>query len=299
MGIAPRIVRRGVATAPAAPAVKPAPATPAQDLAAELTAEEDTSTVVEIPAEEPAEEEETAPVVEAATPAPAPAAPARTFPARKVATAAPATNVAAALDKAAKEQKTRFSPLPKKVIINKGAKENKEPEEGDRITRDYLFEKFWEELQKYEEMDFTGVTKAQARRLFEFFESFTSGVIDKFEILFMGMLFKHQEKTGSFREPKDVIFYNGPHLEIVGRKVFPGVTAALQVINGKVKIGHVKEGVAEEEPDKIVEDPELAKVVRPEYDKHLEKTVNRLEADDAKAAARAAKLQERAAAILK
>lgn len=287
MGIAPRIVRRGVATSPAAKPATPAPApTAAQDLANELTAD-DSSTVVEIP-EEPEVEE--APVVEAATPAPAPA------PAKKVA-AAPTANVAAALDKAAKEQK-KFSPLPKKVTINK-AKEVKEPEEGDRITRDFMFEEFWKFLQTYQEMDFAGVTKAQARRLFEAFESFTSGVIDKYEILFAGMLFKHQEKTGSFREPKDVIFYNGPHLEIVGRKVFPGVTAALQVINGKVKIGHVKEGVDENEPDKIEEDAELAKVVRPEYDKHLEKSVNRLEADDAKAVARAAKLQERAAALLK
>jgi len=299
--IAPRIIRRGVAPIVKQPAPAPAP-TPAQDLAAELTADDNT-TVVEIP-EEPEPEEEQ-PVVEVAE-APAAPAPAPKFPQKKTfgavggtkpALRAPATNVAAALDKAAKEQK-KFSPL-KKVTINK-TKEDREPEDGERITRDYLIDRFHEALLNYpsQEMDFTGINKAQAKRLEEFFETFLASIIDKYDVFALGMLFKHQEKTGSFREPKDVIFYNGPHLEIVARKIFPGINAALQVINGKVKIGHVKEGVADEEPDKIVEDAELAKIVYPEYLKHLEKTVNRLDADDAKAAARAAKLQERGSALL-
>lgn len=285
MAIQPRIVRRGVATAPVAPK---APATPAADLAADLAAE---PTVVEVPAEEEA------PTVEVAEETPVAPAPKPAPVAKKVA-AAPATNVAAALDKAANESK-KLSPLPKKVVINRGPKEEKPLEDGDQLTRDAFFRMFQNFLVNYEEMDFAGITLAQSRRLWEALEKFVGeDVINHFRCNLFGFLFKHEQKKGSFREPKDIIFYNGPHLEISARKIFEGINAAVMVnkdANGNVvsvEAGKMVEGVFQA-------DKELTKTVVPEYYKHLEATVNRLEADDAKAAARAAKIQERAAAFLK
>lgn len=287
MAIAPRIVRRGVNTAPtAAPA---APVTPAADLANDLAA--DNTTVVEIP-EEPAEE--AAPAEEVAVaPAPAPKA------APVVKKAQPAqTNVAAALDKAAKEDSKKLSPLPKKVVINRGPKEEKPLEEGDQLTRDAFFRMFQNFLTTYAEMDFSGITLAQSRRFFEALEKFVGEeVIDHYRCNLFGFLFKHEQKKGSFREPKDIIFYNGPHLEITARKIFEGITAAVMVnkdASGKiisVEAGKMTDG-------QFVADKELSKTVVPEYYKHLEATFARLEADDTKAAARAAKLQERASALL-
>jgi len=286
MAIAPRIVRRGVTAAPVAPK---APATPAADLAADLASE---STVVETPAEEAAEE---APTVEVAE---APAAPApKSAPVAKKVAAAPTANVAAALDKAANDSK-KLSPV-KKVVINRGPKEEKQLEDGDQLTRDAFFRMFQNFLVSYEEMDFSGVTLAQSRRLFEAIEKFVGDdVISHYRCNLFGFLFKHEQKKGSFREPKDIIFYNGPHLEISARKIFEGINAAVMVNkdpSGKiisVEAGKMVDG-------QFQADKELTKTVAPEYFKHLKASVERLEADDIKAAARAAKIQERAAALLK
>lgn len=279
MAIAPRIVRRGVTTAPVTTK------SPAADLAADLAAE---PTSVEVPAEEaPAAEAVEVPV------APAP----KTAPEANSSAATPTENVAAALDKAANDSK-KLSPI-KKVVINRGPKEEKQLEDGDQLTRDAFFRMFQNFLVNYEEMDFSGVTLAQSRRLFEAIEKFVGeDVINHYRCNLFGFLFKHEQKKGSFREPKDIIFYNGPHLEISARKIFEGINAAVVVnkdASGKitsVEAGKMVDG-------QFQADKELTKTVAPEYYKHLQATVERLEADDAKAAARAAKIQERAAALLK
>lgn len=276
MAIAPRIVRRGVTTAPVTTK------SPAADLAADLAAE---PTSVEVPAEE-------APTAEV------PVAPAlKTAPEANSSAATPTENVAAALDKAANDSK-KLSPI-KKVVINRGPKEEKQLEDGDQLTRDAFFRMFQNFLVNYEEMDFSGVTLAQSRRLFEAIEKFVGeDVINHYRCNLFGFLFKHEQKKGSFREPKDIIFYNGPHLEISARKIFEGINAAVVVnkdASGKitsVEAGKMVDG-------QFQADKELTKTVAPEYYKHLQATVERLEADDAKAAARAAKIQERAAALLK
>lgn len=276
MAIAPRIVRRGVTTAPVTTK------SPAADLAADLAAE---PASVEVPAEE-------APTAEV------PVAPAlKTAPEANSSAATPTENVAAALDKAANDSK-KLSPI-KKVVINRGPKEEKQLEDGDQLTRDAFFRMFQNFLVNYEEMDFSGVTLAQSRRLFEAIEKFVGeDVINHYRCNLFGFLFKHEQKKGSFREPKDIIFYNGPHLEISARKIFEGINAAVVVnkdASGKitsVEAGKMVDG-------QFQADKELTKTVAPEYYKHLQATVERLEADDAKAAARAAKIQERAAALLK
>ena len=279
MAIAPRILRRGVTTAPVTTK------SPAADLAADLAAE---PASVEVQAEEaPAAEAVEVPV------APAP----KTAPEANSSAAAPTENVAAALDKAANDSK-KLSPI-KKVVINRGPKEEKQLEDGDQLTRDAFFRMFQNFLVNYEEMDFSGVTLAQSRRLFEAIEKFVGeDVINHYRCNLFGFLFKHEQKKGSFREPKDIIFYNGPHLEISARKIFEGINAAVVVnkdASGKitsVEAGKMVDG-------QFQADKELTKTVAPEYYKHLQATLERLEADDAKAAARAAKIQERAAALLK
>jgi hypothetical protein len=289
MAIAPRIVRRGVNTA--STTTSAAPVTPAADLANELAA---SNTVA---SETPEESVEGAPEEEVAvTPTPTPVTAPKVLP--KVAVAQPAETVAAALDKAAKEDSKKISPMPKKVVINRGPKEEKPLEDGDQITRDAFFRMFQGFLTSYSEMDFSGITLAQARRFFEALEKFVGeDVINHYRCNLFGFLFKHEQKKGSFREPKDIIFYNGPHLEITARKIFEGITAAVMVnkdASGKiisVEAGKMTDG-------QFVADKELSKIVVPEYYKHLEASFARLEADDAKAAARAAKLQERASALL-
>lgn len=267
MSIAPRIVRRGVTTAPASKEAT----SPAADLAADLNND---SAVVETPAEEAVADEE---------------------PQAEVAEAAPAeeNKVAAALDKAAKEAKEekKLSPLPKKVKINR-QKEEKAPEKGTRITRDYFFRWLQEKLVAYPEMDFSGINLAQTRRLWEYLEeSIGKEIIDQFEIFLFGMMFKHKETKGSFREPNDSIFYSGPHLEVVAKKIFKGLDAVVKIEDNKIKVGTMKDG-------QFVEDKELAKAVVPAYKEHLQRTNDRLKKDFEKAEARANKITERAGFIL-
>jgi len=322
MAIAPRIIRKGV-TPVAAPKAAPVAQSAAADLAADLTeteAEESAPVVVaaEEAAAEPVVEEET-PVAQApvqVTPrvvarpvAAAPVAPKAVRPAvavapkpvvAKVAVAPAQTNVAAAIDKAAKEDSKKLSPLPKKVVINRGPKEEKPLEEGDQLTRDQFFRMFQQQLVSYEEMDFSQINLAQSRRFFEFLEKFVSDTIDMYRCNLFGFLFKHEQKKGSFREPKDIIYYNGPHKEISARKIFDGLTAAVYV--NKDENGNILSFEAGRiENNQFIADKELSKIVIPEYMKHLRATAERLEADDAQAAARAAKIQERnnAAAALK